>query len=140
MGAWAGGVADVKIWNNILLSGRASAIGCQFKKQPLSSVPGYMDYNLYDAPPMYDFGEYTSNRQRLTFAEMQETGFETHSHVISPADETSGDPEPYALYEPAGRWGKAGRYEDGIGPQDIALVLDVSRYGPPAERESARVE
>ena len=140
VGAWAGGVADVKIWNNILLSGRASAMGCQFKKQPLSSVLAYMDYNLYDAPPTYDFGEYTSNRQRLTLAEMQERGFETHSHAISPADETSGDGEPYAPYGPAGRWSKAGRYEDGIGPHDIALVLDVSRYGPPAERKPARAE
>jgi len=126
-GAWAGGVTKTKIWNNIVISNGSSIMACQMKKQQLSVVLAYMDYNVYDAEPAYDFGEYTSNRQRLSLSQMQFVGFEKHSHIVSSARDVFEDEKSYRLLP---HWKTAGRYGDAVGPENIAVVLDTTRYGP----------
>lgn len=131
VGAWAGGVVKAKIWNNIVISRRPSIMACQIKKTQLSSALAYMDYNVYDAAPTYDFGEYTSNHQRLSLAEMQSTGFEENSHVVSSPNDVFEDEKSYKLLP---KWKTGGRYKDAVGPENIAIVLDTTRYGPPVRR------
>lgn len=126
-GAWAGGIAEAKIWNNVVISNGPSIMACQIKKQQLSVALAYMDYNVYDAEPDYDFGEYTSKRQRLSLAPMQSAGFEKNSHVVSSAKDVFEDEKSYKLLP---RWKTAGRYGDAVGPENIALILDTTRYGP----------
>jgi len=139
VGAWAGGVVNAKIWNNIVISRCPSIMACQIKKTQLavlaavqlSSALAYMDYNVYDAEPTYDFGEYTSNHQRLSLAEMQSTGFEENSHVVSSPNDVFEDEKSYKLLP---KWKTEGRYKDAVGPDNIVVVLDTSRYGPPLRR------
>jgi hypothetical protein len=131
-GAWAGGVISTKIWNNIVISKSSSITACQIKKQQLSSALAYMDYNIYDANPIYDFGEYTSNHQRFLFEQMQSVGFETNSHVVSSTKDVFEDEKSYRLLP---RWKTVGRYGDAAGPANIALVLDIARYGPFGNRK-----
>jgi len=126
-GAWAGGIAKTKIWNNIVISNGSSIMACQMKKQHLSVALAYMDYNVYDAEPAYDFGEYTSNRQRLSLGRMQSSGFEKNSHVVSSARDVFEDERSYRLLP---KWKTAGRDGDAVGPENTALVLDTTRYGP----------
>jgi hypothetical protein len=130
-GAWAGGVTGTKIWNNVVISGARSIAACRNAKQELASALAYMDYNLYDAPPAYDFGEYTPNRQRYSLDEMQAAGFELNSRVVSRAGDVFEDEKSYRLLP---QWKTAGRQADPPGPEDAAAVLDVSRYGPAAVR------
>jgi hypothetical protein len=130
VGAWAGGVTEVKVWNNIVLSKGPPIIACQNKKQELTSALAYMDYNLYSAQPIYDFGEYTTNHQRLSMKQMRSKGFEAHSQVL-PVGEIFEDKKSYRL---ARKWQTAGREADPPGPDDIVLVLDLRRYGPTATR------
>jgi len=130
-GAWAGGVTDTKIWNNIVISKARSVMACQNKKQELTSALAYMDYNVYDTRPTYAFGEYTSNRQRLTFAQMQAEGFEENSQVVASAADVFEDESSYRLLP---KWKTAGRNGDAVGPEDIGTVLDTRRYGPAAVR------
>jgi len=130
-GAWAGGVVDTKIWNNIVVSRGSSITACQIKKQQLSSALAYMDYNVYDAEPVYDFGEYTSKRQRFSLDQMQSAGFEENSHVVSSAKDVFEDDKSYTLLP---KWKTAGRYGDAVGPENIAVVLDTARYGPLSAR------
>ena len=132
-GAWAGGVVNTKIWNNIVISKGSSIKACKIKKQQLSSALAYMDYNVYDADTTYDFGEYTSNHQRFSLEQMQSRGFEMHSHVVLSIKGLFEDEEFYRLLP---KWKTAGRYRDTVGPEDIALVLDLSRCGPLAPRRS----
>ena len=131
-GAWAGGVVSTKIWNNIVVSGGASITACQIKKQPLSSALAYMDFNVYDADPAYDFGQYTSKRQRFSLDQMQSAGFEKNSHVVSGAKDVFEDEKSYKLLS---EWRTAGRYGDAVGPENVALVLDTGRYGPFGDRK-----
>jgi len=126
-GAWAGGIAKTKIWNNIVISNATSIMACQMKKQQLSVALAYMDYNVYDAEPAYDFGEYTSSRQRLSLDRMQSTSYERNSHVVSSARDVFEDEKSYKLLP---KWKTAGRHGDAMGPENIALVLDTTRYGP----------
>jgi len=130
-GAWAGGVTNTNIWNNIVISKSSSATACQNKKQQLSSALAYMDYNVYDAEPTYDFGQYTSNHECYSPEQMRSSGFETHSHVISSMEDIFENEQSYKLHP---RWKNAGRYGDAIGPENIALILDLSRYGPLASQ------
>jgi hypothetical protein len=131
VGAWAGGVTDTKIWNNIVISKGRSIMACQNKRQALASALAYMDHNLYDAQPVYDFGEYTSNHQRLSLEQVRSAGYETDSRVVSSARDVFVDEKFYRLRP---QWRKAGRHADPPGPDDVAAVLDLSRYGPPAVR------
>lgn len=63
-GAWADGVTGARIWNNIVISKGRSTTACQNRRQELASALAYMDHDVYDAAPVYNFGEYTSNRRR----------------------------------------------------------------------------
>ena len=130
-GAWGGGVTETKIWNNIVISKASSINACQYKKQELASAVAYLDYNVYDAPPVYDFGQYASNHQSLSLGQMRSAGFEEHSHVAAGAEHLFEDEKSYRLLP---RWQTAGRQGDRPGPEGVALVLDVSRYGPSADR------
>jgi len=127
-GAWAEGVTGTRIWNNVVISRAPSIMACQNKKQDLASAVAYLDHNIYDAPPVYDFGVYTSHHQRLSLAQMRSAGYEKNSRVVSGAGEVFEDEKSYHLLP---RWKRAGRDEKPPGPDDIARVLDVSRYGPP---------
>ena len=127
VGAWAGGVVNTKIWNNIVVCGGSSITACQIKKHQLSLALAYMDYNVYDADPAYDFGQYTSNHQRLSLGQMQSAGFEKNSHVVSSMKDVFEDDRSYTL---SPKRKTAGRYGDAVGPGNIALVLDTTRYGP----------
>jgi hypothetical protein len=130
-GAWAGGVTGTKIWNNIVISKARSITACQNKKHDLTSAVADMDYNIYDAPPTYHFGEYTSNRQRLSLDQMRTIGFEEHSRVVSSVTDVFEDEVSYRLIP---EWKTAGRQAEPPGPEDTASVLDVRRYGPFAVR------
>lgn len=127
VGAWAGGVVNAKIWNNIVISNGPSIMACQIKKAPLTNALAYMDYNLYDAEPTYDFGEYTSDHQRFTLAQMRSTGFEKNSHVVSNLNDVFDDQKSCKLLS---KWKTAGRYSDALGPENVAVLLDTARYGP----------
>lgn len=131
VGAWAGGVTGTKIWNNVLISKARSITACQNKKQDLASAVAYMDYNVYDAPPLYDFGEYTSNRQRLSLDQMRTAGFERHSRVVSGVGDVFADESTYRLFP---EWRAAGKEAKPPGPENAASVLDLRRYGPSAVR------
>ncbi|MCH5376548.1 MAG: right-handed parallel beta-helix repeat-containing protein, partial [Planctomycetes bacterium] len=131
VGAWAGGVTDTKLWNNIVISNARSITACQNKRQELATAIGYLDYNLYDAPPIYSFGEYTSNRQRFSLDQIRSAGFEEHSRVAESVKNIFGDQASYGLLP---QWKAAGRQGDAPGPEDISSVLDPSRYGPMAAR------
>ena len=126
-GAWAGGVTKVKIWNNIVISNASSIMACQIKKQQLTSALAYMDYNVYDADPAYDFGEYTSNHQRFSLGQMRSEDFENNSHVVSSVKDVFENERSYELLP---KWKTAGRYGDAVGPENTAVVLDTTRYGP----------
>lgn len=130
-GAWAGGVTDTKIWNNLVISKARSIMACQNKKQELASAVAYLDYNVYDARPVYDFGRYTSSHQSLSLDQMRSAGFEGHSAVVSGVGDVFEDEKSYRLLP---RWKTAGRQGGAPGPGDIRLVLDLSRYGPSAVR------
>jgi hypothetical protein len=131
VGSWAGGVTDTKVWNNIVISKVRSIVACQNKKQVLTSAIAYMDYNLYDARPTYDFGEYTSDRQRFTLEDMRSKGFEKNSHIVSGPRDVFEEEKFYQLLP---QWKTAGRNRDAPGPKDLASILDVSRYGPARTR------
>lgn len=130
-GAWAGGVTGTKIWNNIVISKARSITACQNKRQDLTSAVAYMDYNIYDASPVYEFGEYTSNRQRLSLDQMRNAGFEEHSRVVSSEEDLF---EGEATYRLLPEWKTAGKQAEPPGPKDTATVLDMRRYGPSALR------
>lgn len=127
IGAWADGVISTKVWNNIVISEGSSIMACQNKKQQLSSALAYMDYNVYDADPTYDFGEYTSNHQRLLLGQMQSAGFEKNSDVVSSVKDVFESGQSYKLLP---QWKTAGRYGDAVGPENVAVVVDTTRYGP----------
>lgn len=129
VGAWAGGVTDTKVWNNIVISQARSIMACENKRQSLTSALAFMDFNLYDAQPKYDFGVYTPDRQRFSLEQMRAKGFEENSHIVSSSSDVFEDETSYRLLP---RWRRAGRRRDSPGPNDIALVLDISRYGPAA--------
>ena len=38
-----------------------------------------MDYNVYDAPPIYDFGGYLHTQTTYSLSQFQAQGFETHA-------------------------------------------------------------
>jgi len=133
-GAWAGGVVETMIWNNIVISKARSITACENKRHELTSALAYTDYNVYDAPPVFDFGQYTPKPQRFFLHQMQSSGFEQHSHVVASRRDVFDDDRSYRLLP---KWKTSGRDGDAVGPRDIAQVLDVSRYGPGAIRPSA---
>jgi len=130
-GAWAGEVWNTSLWNNVVISHGAEITAYREPQSPFTNEEPqphlrYMDYNVYDAPTRYDFGEYTSAPSTFDMAGMQAMGYEEHAQVAAGVyvDEVS-----YAL---SAGWEGAGRDGDPVGPDDVALILDLGRYGPAA--------
>jgi hypothetical protein len=132
--SWAEGVRQTKVWNNVVLSKARSITACRNKKQPPASGLAYMDYNVYDARPVYDFGEYTPNHQRLSLDKMQLKGLERHSRVVAGASDLFANEKAWHLKP---RWARAGRDGDAPGPDHVGKVLDLARYGPAARPNPA---
>lgn len=106
-------------------------MACQNKRQELAAAVAYLDYNIYDAPPAYEFGEYTSNRQRFSFDQIRSAGFEENSRIVSSVREVFENEVSYRLLPERKT---AGKNAEAPGPENIATVIDVSRYGPTAVR------
>jgi parallel beta-helix repeat protein len=128
-GHWAGELWNSYLWNNIVVAPGNEVIGYRESKNDFIRDGErrhlrYLDYNFYTATPKYQFG-----RQTLTLEEMRRKGFETHSKVVSSAREIFADEKAYNLLP---EWSKAGRHGDAPGPENIALILDLRRYGPAA--------
>ncbi|MDA8018773.1 MAG: right-handed parallel beta-helix repeat-containing protein [Thermoanaerobaculia bacterium] len=132
-GAWAGEVWNSYVWNNVVLATEGTEITAYYERQHefVDSGPRphlqYVDFNVYNLPPKYDFGEYTANRTIFTLADIRALGFELDAQIVTGADEIYVDQQSYVLLTP---WLTAGRYGDPIGPDDVATILDASRYGP----------
>ncbi|MCG6957574.1 MAG: right-handed parallel beta-helix repeat-containing protein, partial [Gemmatimonadetes bacterium] len=130
-GAWAGDTWNTHLWNNVVISGGAQVTAYREPRNPFTTTEPnphlrYMDFNVYDAPPMYRFGEYSSNPSTFNLGQMQGRGFELSSQV---ATGVYVDQVSYVLNE---SWRTAGRYGDAVGPDDVATILDLTRYGPSA--------
>ena len=87
-----------------------------------------MDYNVYTAPPKYTFGAYSQGGgQTFGMDEMRAHGFEQHSQVVAGPCDIFQDERSWELLP---KWKTAGRDGGAVGPEDVALVLNVARYGP----------
>ncbi len=135
-GHWAGELWNTHLWNNIVLA-RGKAVTAYNESKNAFVNEGerrhlaYMDFNVYTAPPRYTFGGKT-----LTLDDMRKAGFEKSSTVVAGPQEVFADEKAYRLLP---RWKAAGRNGDPPGPDDIASILDVSRYGPAARgRKTAK--
>ncbi|MFW6161836.1 MAG: NosD domain-containing protein [Planctomycetota bacterium] len=138
-GAWAGGLWNSHVWNNIVLSGGKPILAFYEKRNVLVTEGDsvhlvVMDFNLYDAAPRYEFGEYARRHQKLTLADMRARGFEKHSRVVAGASELFVDETSWRLKP---QWAKAGKDGEAPGPDDIAAILDLTRYGPAAAAKPA---
>ena len=70
------------IWNNIVITGGQEIRGYwnpydAFTTGQSTSPLAYMDYNVYDGPPIYDFNGYVGSEEVYTLSQMQAQGFET---------------------------------------------------------------
>lgn len=140
-GHWAGELWNTRLWNNIVIAqGKAVTAYNESRNQFITAGEkqhlAYMDYNVYTAPPKYTFGEY-SPRGRQTFGmeAMRSRGFEQHSQVIASAAEIYQDEGSWELLP---KWTTAGRDGEAPGPENVAWVLNVRRYGPAARPTTAR--
>jgi len=126
-GHWAGELWNTHLWNNIVLA-RGEAVTAYNESKNRFVTTGerkhlaYMDYNVYTAPARYSFGG-----EVLDMTRMRASGFERHSHVVAGADQLFRDERPWDLLP---KWRTAGRDGDPVGPENIALILDLKRYGP----------
>ena len=133
-GAWAGGAWNNAIYNNIVISAGKRILAFYEKRNALVTAGPrvhltLMDYNLYDAPPRYELGQYARPYQKFTLDDMRRRGFEAHSHVVARASEVFVDEKSWRLKP---QWAKAGKSGDAPGPDNIAEILDLTRYGPAA--------
>ncbi|MBN1674632.1 MAG: right-handed parallel beta-helix repeat-containing protein [Kiritimatiellae bacterium] len=133
-GAWAGKVRNTHIWNNIVLGDVSRMVGFYDNKSPLVLTGErphfqYFDHNVYTASPGYSFDAYKT-KQTFSLDQMRAEGFEKQAAVAG-AEEIFVDRISWNLRP---RWQTAGRYGDPVGPDDIARVLDKTRYGPAAGR------
>jgi len=140
-GAWAGGIWNNRVWNNIVLSGGKGVLAFYEKRSAFVAAGekphlAMMDFNLYDAPPRYEFGEYARQHQKFTLADMRTRGFEKHAKVVAGAAELFEDRKTWKLRP---RWAKAGKGGTAPGPDRIAEILDPTRYGPTALARPATV-
>ena len=131
-GAWAGQTWRTSQWNNIVVTDE-DTIRAYSESQHAFSNSGderhleYMDYNLYTTPPVYHFGQYSDEGESVfDLEEMQEMGFELDSQVAD-ADDIFVDQYAYELLP---KWEGTGRDGTDPGPDNIAEILDTSRYGP----------
>jgi hypothetical protein len=138
-GAWAGGIWNNRVWNNVVLSGGKPILAFYEKKSAFVAAGdkvhlAFMDFNFYDAPPRYEFGEYAGNHQKFTLDDMRAKGFEKHSEVIAGASDLFMGDKTWQLKP---QWAKKGRDGDAPGPDNIAEILDLTRYGPAAAPKEA---
>lgn len=127
------------LWNNISITGGTAQMGYVDEYEAwstgLSTSPlAYMDYNVYDGAPSYEFGAYISMQSTFTLSGFQAQGFETHASVaaesvIFPGIATGN-------YTLATAYLTAGRYSNPVGPRyqvsGTGGILDAGRYGPAA--------
>ena len=123
------GVYRTQIWNNIALATSFPGVygwACQTRyAQSGPQAPiAYMDYNVYDVPPHYDF---FNDAPLDNLTQFQSQGFELHAQVASDLS-IFQDLTSYVLQP---QWTTAGRYGDPIGPRyPVAQIMDPNRYGP----------
>lgn len=132
VGSQSGQIWNSKIWNNVVIS---PATNVRAYREPyaylVTSGPtshfGFFDNNFYTASPVYEFGQYAPRPQiNFDLSQMQSKGFETNSKVVLPTD-IYVDQVSYQLKAP---YTTAGRYGDAVGPDNVAEILDLKRYGP----------
>ena len=139
-GAQSGVVKNQSIWNNIVISKDGKPLmsyrdGRFFQAEGPKKNLDYMDYNLYTAHPSYMFGGNPKKeiggekREEFTLAKMRQLGFEKNSQVVGGPLEIFEDEKSYKL---RGKWAKAGKDGTMPGPDDIASIMDTTRYGPGA--------
>ncbi|MFB3890629.1 MAG: hypothetical protein ACE15C_01255 [Phycisphaerae bacterium] len=126
-GHWAGQMWNSYLWNNIVIASGKEVTAYndssnEFINDGEQRHLRYMDYNLYTAPPRYRFA-----RQVFSLDQMREKGFEQHSQAVKSAADIFVDEKSYRLLD---KWKTAGRYQDAPGPDNIAEILDLKRYGP----------
>lgn len=134
-GHWAGELWNSKLWNNIVITKGANVTAYNESRNPFINSGdkkhlAYMDYNVYTAPPKYTFGAYAQGKgQAFGLDEMRSHGFEQHSHVIAGVNEVFTDEQSWELLP---KWKTGGRDGRAVGPENVAVILDVRRYGPAA--------
>jgi parallel beta-helix repeat protein len=139
-GHWAGELWNTRLWNNIVIVQGKAVTAYNESRNPFLNVGekkhlAYMDYNVYTAPPKYTFGAYSQGRgQTFGMDEMRSRGFEQHSQVVAGAGEVFKDERSWDLLP---QWRTAGRDGDAVGPENVALVLDLTRYGPAGRTATA---
>jgi len=89
----------------------------------------YIDYNLYTAAPVYDFGRYKRPRSALSLEEIRERGYEKNSYVVKDA---AGVFEVEAKGVLKDKWRTAGKDGQTLGPRNLPELLDLRRFGPAA--------
>ena len=123
------------VWNNIVITGGAAVRGfwnpyVTYTKGQSTSPLAYMDYNVYDGAPIYDFGAYAGSKTTYTLSQFRAKGFERHSSNVSRGRNIFQSLTTYTLLP---RWTTAGRYGDTVGPRySVAQILNTNRYGPGA--------
>jgi parallel beta-helix repeat protein len=134
-GHWAGELWNTGLWNNVVLAKGAAVIAYNESRNPFVNTGqkrhlAYMDYNVYTAPTKYTFGAYSQGKgQVFGLDEIRAHGFERHSQVVGGAREIFKDEQSWQLLP---KWKTAGRDSRAVGPENVALILDVRRYGPAA--------
>jgi parallel beta-helix repeat protein len=132
--AWGGDVWGTRMWNNVVLATGSSIVAYREPQSPFSmggSNPHFssVDYNVYSAAPRYEFGEYSSSSSVFDLSAMRSRGFETNSQVVSSATDVYTDTTTWTI---SSGFTTAGRDGDPVGPDDVAAILDETRYGPRA--------
>ncbi len=131
----------VMVWNNIVLDDTA-ATTIAYLNQVARFAPnriGLFNYNLYTAPPHYQFGEYTpEGKQDFSLSDMRARDHEPRSSVVDTGLDIFVD---YTSWELKPQWQRSGRYLDPLGPApvSVAQIMDTSRYGPRARDRSVPV-
>jgi len=114
--------------------------GVQGKSGNRVGIKVYKSRNLvvednYTGRPQYTFGAYSQGRrQTFDLDEMRSRGFEQHSQVVADAGEIFQDEQRWELLP---RWRTAGRDGEAVGPENVALVLNLTRYGPAGRTATA---
>jgi parallel beta-helix repeat protein len=138
--ASGGKVYQTKAWNNVSIAKRPKLTGYAIDLTPWSTAAPknpleYCDHNVYDGTPDYRFGRWGGKPQEIfNLEQMRSLGFEKDAKVVSSMHEVYEDEKGYKLKP---QWLTAGRNQDPVGPDDVATILDRSRYGPLAMRAPA---
>jgi hypothetical protein len=134
-GHWAGELWNTRLWNNIVVaSGKEVTAYNESKNRFVNTGEqkhlAYMDYNVYTAPAKYTFGGEAFGMER-----MRARGFEQHSQVVADAGEIFKDEQSWKLLS---KWKTAGKDGGAVGPENVALILDLKRYGPAGRDHNSR--